>query len=186
MSFERICLESFDEDEPLTDEENEDFKRGFDTAARAAQEEREAAVENSLQELSSTLSDMAFGFEEARTYLSQRLHHLLVQVVETALPTILLESFGAYLNDVIETHFAEATCKPVQISVAPDVADYLSGQTTNDHSRFQFVADQTLAEGQAVLREDETHVMLDLPALLEALQSTLSNFDTLERKENHG
>lgn len=186
MTLERICLENFEEGNAPLPQESAEFRRGYEAAMRAAEDAHEAATLKALDELASTLGDMAFGYEEARAYLSKRLHHLLVQLAETALPSILQSSFGAHLNDVILTHFAEQAGQPIRIAVSPKMEAALSSSGTRGWSHVQFDPDSSLTRGQAVLCDGESRVMLDLPALLDVLQTTLTSFEPFERKETHG
>lgn len=186
MTFERISLESFERDGPAEPQESADYKRGYEAAMAAMEQSRAATTATALKELSATLNDMAFGFEEARVHLSARLHGLLMQLGSAALPQILKDSFGAHLNEVIEHHFDTLAGVPIQIAVTPDVEAELNGADSTPHPQFHFVSDPSLTTGQALINDGGAHVMLDLPSLLETLQSTLSSFDSFERTEKHG
>ena len=186
MTFERINLESFERDGPAEPQESADYKRGYEAAMSATEQSRAEATALALVELSSTLNDMAFGFEEARAHLSARLHGLLIQLGDVALPQILQDSFGAHLNEVVEQHFDTLAGAPIRIAVTPDVEAELNHADSSPHSQFHFVADPSLTTGQALIHDGDAHVMLDLPSLLETLQSTLSSFDSFERTEKHG
>lgn len=186
MTLSPVTLESFEDEGPLPAPESADFKRGFEAGVAAADESRDAATARAIQDLSSTLHDMNFGFEEARVHLMTRLRPLLTQLSEAALPEILHLSFGAFLNETIETHFSDLAQESLTISVTTDVANHLMAGPLSENPRFRFVADPSLEAGQAIIKGGDAHVLLDLPSLLHSLQTALSGLETQQGMENHG
>jgi len=186
MTLSPVTLENFEDDKAQAVPESSDFKRGYEAGRAAAIEARESATARAIQELSSTLHDMNFGYEEARLHLMGKLRPLLTQLSEIALPEILHLSFGAHLNELVETHFDGLAEECLAISVAPEVANRLKSGLSSGDPRFVFVPDTSLDAGQAIIKGGDTHVMLDLPDLLKTLQTALSGLETLQGAKNHG
>jgi flagellar assembly protein FliH len=186
MTLSPITLESFELTEPQTAPESPDFRRGFEAGLAAANETQQAATATAIQELSSTINDMNFGFEEARVHLLSKLRPLLSQLSEAALPEILHQSFGAHLNETIETQFNHLADETLSIAVTPEVASHLEANLQEKNPRFVFAADPDLDAGQAVIKGGNSQVMLDLQSLLHTLQTALSGLEAIQGMENHG
>ena len=184
MTSSRFTLESFECDGPIDVAQSADYSRGLADGRAQAETSQNADISRSIEGISSTLADMAFGYEEARLRVLERLHTLLGQVSEAVLPLIARETFGAHLIDVIEAEFQTTTSSPIMIAVAPDLVETLNTSSIGD--LFTFVANPTLDVGQALMCQDNTHILLDLPALTLALQSALNGLERPERTQSHG
>lgn len=185
MTLSRMTLESFEPADALPPEQSAEYQRGFQTGLMAAQQSEAADIRHSIEGIASTLSDMAFGYAEARIFLLNRIRPLLVQVAESVLPQIAQDTFAAHLVDVLHNDFATLVSEPIRISVNPSVIDTLSG-ALGDTSNFVVIADSELNSGQAVLKNPDTQIMIDLPALVLALQTALSGLEPLERIQSNG
>jgi len=184
MSFSHINLERFDDGIKSAQEKNADYKRGFSDGLAQATESDTAKRTQSITQVSSTLSDMSFGYEEARVNILRNLKSLLGQISEVVLPQIAKDTFGAHLLDVVESNFLMATDESIQISVAPNLVAALCN--THDEKRFSIIPDASLIEGQALIQETETQILLDLPALTLALQTALNGLELPERTQSNG
>ncbi len=184
MTSSVVTLESFEIDDPADIEQSAEYNRGLADGLAQAEASQNADLARSVERISSSLTDMAFGYEEARLHVLERLRPLLRQTSEAILPIIARETFGTHLIDVIEVEFQTAASAPIMISVARDLVETLNSTVTGD--LFTFVADQTLDVGQALLCQDNTHILLDLPALTLALQSALNGLERPERIQSHG
>jgi flagellar biosynthesis/type III secretory pathway protein FliH len=185
MTLTRVTLERF-EDTTTEVPKSADYIRGFADGERAAQNSDAAQLTTAVESVASTLSDMAFGYEEARVQLLEKIRPLLVQLSEAVLPGLALETFSAHLIDVITRDFEAATKRPIQISVPPDTADYLEGVLSGHDGNFTFVGDIELTKGQALLHDGDTHILIDFPALILALQTALNGVEPLERSLSNG
>lgn len=184
MISSRITLESFESDGQADVAQSADYKRGLAKGLAQAETSQNADLSRSIGEISSALTDMAFGYEQARLHVLERLHPVLGQIAEAVLPLIAIETFGAHLIDVIEAEFQTATSAPIMITVTPDLVETLRSSLTGNI--FTFFGDPMLDVGQALICQDTTHVLLDLPALTLALQSALNGLERPERIQFHG
>ncbi len=184
MTRAQITLECFDDAGAADPEPSFEYKRGLSDGLAQADASESARSVLALNEIASTLTDMSFGFEEARLHVMRDLHPLLGQIAEAILPFIAQETFGAHLIEEIERNFTATTDKPVKISTAPNMVATINDILTDGH--FTFVGDPSLDAGQALIRQDETYTLLDLPALVLALQTALNGFERPERIHSNG
>lgn len=186
MTESRVTLESFEDGSFGEPKESAEYKRGFVAGTEAAQAGEEAKLTQATAGIASALSDMAFGYSEARVQLMERIRPLLAQVAETVLPHLAREGFAAHLVDVLSRDFEQALNGPVQISVHPDAVTHLGQSLAGVSDNFCFCGDDTLSVGQALLKNEDANVMIDLPALILALQTALNGHEPLERSQPHG
>lgn len=187
MISRAVSFEDFDTDTGFEPDESAEFLRGVEeglTRAGASTATQEAAA---LSEIAAVLGDMAFGFAEARQQLAGMLHPLIMQVADSILPEIARETFAQHLADIITKSFLDAASRPVAIRVAPTFSGTLNEKLSAHHTgTFVFVEDAALSPGQAIIQNDHSHEMLDLPALTTALQTALYGLATPERNASHG
>ena len=183
MTFARITLESF-EDETLGPNPvlSPDYKKGFDEGVKQAEATLAAQQALALADINATFDDMAFGYAEARSELLDQIRPILAQVAETLLPALAQETFTAYLLETLDRTFGDVTDLTIEVAVAPNMVAVL--QETDP--KFKPVADPSLALGQAVLRRGDTHIMIDIPTLVAALQAALQGLDETQRTQAHG
>ena len=184
MTSARVTLESFDGDGQPRRAQSADYKRGFSDGLLQARDSSEAGLAQAVAEISATLNDMAFGYEEARLQTLETLRPLLAQVADAILPMVAQETFSAHLLDVIERAFQTAIDAPIQIGVAPEILVPITKAHQND--RFTFVSDNAVDSGQALIVQGDTRVLLDLPALLAELQTALLSLEPPERTQSYG
>jgi len=186
MTLVRIDLEKFDDGVSLEPEENADFKLGFEAGQANARASDTAALARATEAISATLSDMDFGYTEARVLLLEQIRPLLTQVAEAILPQIAQESFATHLVDVLFADFELATKEPTKITLSPSAIDHVRTALSGTSENFVFDADANLTEGQALLKNGNVQIMVDLPALTLDLQNALNGLETLQRSPLNG
>ncbi|MDC0116170.1 hypothetical protein OAH97_01675 [Octadecabacter sp.] len=186
MSFASIDLENFDDGVTPEPEESAEFKLGFEAGQAEALESNAAALTHATEAISATLADMAFGYTEARVMLLNRVRPLLAQVADVVLPQIAQDSFAAHLVEVLFADFETATTEPIRITLNPIAIKHVSSALSEVAENFVFVADTALTDGQALLENAGTEIMIDLPALSLALHNALNGLETLKRSSSHG
>lgn len=186
MTLSRVTLESFEPEGAAEPRQSAEFQRGFEAGIAHAQTGHIAGQQKALSEIALRLNDMTFGYAEARLHLLDQIRPLLAQVAETVLPDVLNATFTQHLADILAGSFDEATQAPVEIGVAPEMVADLQAGMGETKTSFTFVADNEMKAGQAVLKRGETHLMIDFPALLDALQAALLGLEHSERTATHG
>jgi hypothetical protein len=182
----KVELESFDDGPVAERRESAEYLRGFAAGTEKALSGQTAKLARATQDISATLSDMAFGYAEARVQILNRTRPLLTQVAEVIVPQIAQESFALHLVDVLERDFNAASEEPLRIAVHPDIAEHLARNMADRSDTFFIVGDPTLIDGQALLRQSDTHIIIDLPALTQALQTALNGLESRERSQSNG
>jgi len=186
MTILGIELEVFEDDTAPAPRESFDYKRGFEAGVASCNDTNEANLAAAVADISSTLSDMTFGYAEVRVQLLERIRPLLCQVADAILPEIAKESFAAHLVETLTSHIEETAMLPVQIAVNPEAVDYLTSALSSHAGDFTFVANERLTDGQAILQNSDSHVMIDLSALTLALQTALNGLEPPERNTSNG
>lgn len=186
MTLSRVTLEQFDDGTATRPNDSADYTRGFEEGLAAARGSAEVELSHSMSEISSTLADMSFGYEEASRLLLDRIRPLLTQVSEALLPQLANESFTAHLVEVLQADFESTVGEPIQIFVHPTAVEQLTDDLSDTTNAFVFVPDPTLTHGQAILKNPESQIMIDLPALTQALQTALNGLEPFERTQSNG
>lgn len=186
MRQSHINFENFDTAEADKPAPSADYLRGFEAGLADALTSNEAARKDALISISTCLQDMQFGYSEARIKLLNELRPLIAQLVDVVLPEITSASFTAYLRDVLTSSFQSVTDSPVEIAVAPDALLDLEGSKLSEIRPFTLIADPHLKVGQARLKDNQDHTMIDVPALLAALQAALQGLEFNERISGNG
>jgi len=184
MNTSRIDLERFEGDGANLQFESPDYRRGKADGLIHAETLNSSKIAQSINEISSTLSDMAFGYEEARHYILEQMQPLVRQISDKALPEIAKVVFGAHLSEVVNFELQKSASLPIQIAVAPDLLPTFDGLKDYDHC--VFVSDPKLADGQAVIQQQDVEVFLDLPSLVLALQTALNGLESPKRSIRNG
>jgi len=186
MSSSNFILEDFDTLSPEKPK-SADYCLGYEAgkldALAAAQQSQAVAI----GEVAASLEDMAFTLVEAQTLIENMLRPLIIQLAETALPSILQDSFGAHLMDVVMSGFDNLKTEPVTVRLGPDVASTLEEAVPPEIiARFNFEHDPLLEPGQALLTQKNKDILIDLPALSQELQRALLGLASHERTESNG
>lgn len=181
-----VYLESFDGPEQTERVLSADYKRGFADATEAAEASHAARIAEAAQEVSTTLKDMTFGFEEARHFMEGRMAPVLGQVAELIVPDILQATFRLHLIQTLDHVVKTDVARPVLVAVHPDVVTLLQDAGPEMPPQVQLVADASLKAGQAVIADDGEATLLDLASLSEALTAALTAIETNERRKIHG
>jgi len=181
-----LKLENFDPGTSQEPKQSPDYLRGVEDGRASVANEVAARQAEALGRLANTLSDMAFGYTEARAHLISRITPVLAQVAEVALPEILHATFAHHLLDQVKGEIREATGGPLLISVSAAMAEHLEAADLPDLNQFRFAALADLSEDQALIQGGASDIFLDLNQVLEELQTALRGLESLERTTEHG
>lgn len=184
MSAFRIDLERFEGDGANLYVESADYLRGKADGLSLAETQNSAKIAQSLNEVSSKLTDMAFGYQEARHHILEQMQPLVRQIADKVLPEIAQISFGVHLSEVINSELQNSASLPIQIAVAPHMLPSFDGMPEFDHC--VFVADPNLEDGQALIQQDASEVFLDLPSLILSLRTALNALESPNRSIRNG
>jgi len=186
MSLARISLESFETSGDLPKKESAEYQRGYNAGRLWASEQAETETQKHIAAIATRFEDMTFTFAEANVFLSERLRPLLLQVAEAVLPAIAKETFAAHLVETIQDHFNDIAGRPIEIAVPPDAVSDLSALKLQTSEVFKLVPNPDLSLGQAIIRHDDAHLIVDVSALISDLQAALNGFELSKRKQQNG
>ena len=117
MNTSRINLERFEGDGANMQLESPDYRRGKADGLVHAETLKSVKIAQSISEVLSTLNDMAFGYEEARHHILEKMQPLVRQISDTVLPDIAKVVFGAHLSEVINFELQKSASSPIQIGI---------------------------------------------------------------------
>lgn len=179
-------LENFDDGDLTERPQSAEYKRGFADAQAAAQSSDAAQLARSLSEVSSTLKDMAFGYEEARQVMTSRVAPVLNQIAELVVPEVLEATFGHHLVQALSGSIQAVASAPIPIGVNPETLAQLAANEVDVPPQFELVEDTSLTTGQAVVVTPDSPFLLDLASLSSALKTALNAVEPFERSLKNG
>ncbi|WP_281981082.1 hypothetical protein [Thalassorhabdomicrobium marinisediminis] len=182
MTLSPLSLECFELEGAVPPPPSRDFTKGFEAGLAQASEALAAQKLTDLTAIQAVLSDMQFGYTEARLQLLEQIRPLLTQVAETVLPAVLKDTFAQHLSDTIYQTIDATMPDAVSLSVAPSTIEEIRTALP----ALAVVADADLDPGQAIITRPDTRTMIDTPALLDALNAALQGLDPLQRTQSHG
>lgn len=181
-----ITLEIFDSGAPVSEPESHDYKRGFEDGLEKANTMVEAELSSVASELNATLSDMAFGYEEALQQILTKLTPLVSQISELVVPAILADTFQTHLTQTLDTAIKAECGGGFQILVSPENAKLLVSSELGTSLSYDFLPCTDLADGQAIISSGDASQVLDLVALSNALRTALQGIEQTERSQMNG
>lgn len=166
----------------------EDWQNGHAAGFEEARVLAEADANALGAEIVQSLSDMSFGFAEARAAVLQQLEPLFDALISKFLPEFAAQSMVPMIRDRLMAIAADAIDRPLTLSVPPDqivaVSDLLAEAP---NLPFTARSDPTLGSGQALVSAADHEEMIDLGAVLAVAQETLSALaDTPQERSQNG
>ena len=186
MISAQLSLEDFEANDVASVQQSPDYLRGFEHGQTAARAESATLQAEAIETLANTLSDMQFGYEEARGFLTAQIAPILSQLADVVLPEVLRDTFAQHLVETIMTAIGEATNEPLQIVVSPSQLRNLQAANLPELKQFEFVERSSLPDEQALILGGPCDVILDTQFLLHELQTALRGLDSPERTTQHG
>lgn len=163
------------------------YDAGF-AAGQAAAMAQQSVVEASLVE---ALSDMSFGFEEARQHILGGLAPLFQALIDQLLPRTIEESFHARLAETLQNLALDRARGPVRLIVHPNqVAAVSTLLPSVSGLEFELHQDPEVGQHGALISQGTSESILDVDDLIEEIRKTLSaifdHSDSSQELSNHG
>ena len=172
-----LLLEAFDADPvdafempPLP---NEDYLNGFAEGEAAA---KEAFAQDQLtlkSELVQSVSDMAFGYEEASAQMIANLDPLFKVMLKKLLPATLSKGLNAMLYDLLISTAKIDALAPITISVHPDQLEAAKSALEDTTANLLLQSDLSLGPHAALTQSVSGESVLDLDAALSEINGVL-------------
>ena len=123
-----LHLMSFDEpaEAPATNGPSADYLKGFEDGAAAARTVAEKENNRLTAETVAALSELSFGYHEAKHLFAASLRPLFQAISDRIVPMVMHETFGRQLTDILEQESVKAMTTPITISLAPGDYDRFS------------------------------------------------------------
>ncbi|SEM60233.1 flagellar assembly protein FliH [Loktanella fryxellensis] len=160
----------------------------FDAGYAQATDDMAARQAQLSQDLVQGISDIGFGFAEARLHVMAGLEPLFRALVAKVLPTILPDSFRSHLTAHL-VHVAKADmATPFRLKVHPSQLTAVGDCLPDAIARLLVLSgDATLGPHVALITRSESETLLDHDALNRDITAALSAlFDDITESRAHG
>lgn len=185
-----LVLDCFDttETEDVDPAISEAYEQGF----AAGLESKTSAIESNKaileDNLISAISDLGFGYVEARSHLADGLRGLFSTITNRLVPQMLEATFAAHLAGELLDQCEAALSRPITLHLHPDkvgtVEPFLSAATG---LTITCVGDETLGPSEARWGSANHEMTYDLAPLADSIRTALEAvlYETT-KVENHG
>lgn len=185
-----IRLELFDAPEPADIEcgPSAEFTAGYAEGLKAGLTESAATQARMTEELVASLTELEFGYAEARHHILHTLAPLFELIARRIVPTALSASLGPEIARIIAAAVDQSATAPVQIYAPPESIEVLT--PIFDHRLavpWELRGDADLTNGQVRWATGTAEMLIDQNLIMTKIQDALATIlDEAERKTAHG
>lgn len=171
------------DDDALEEQRLQSFERGYGAGWEDAMAAQQQGQDQLGADLSATLSDLSFTYQEALTRMSLSLEPMFQSLTRAVLPETLDRGFTGRLTEQLLDMAQEQIEQPMQLIVPPGAANSIEALLPSELSRpVKVVEDPTLQTGQARLQVGIARRAVDCGALLDAISAAFDAY-IFEAKE---
>ncbi len=177
-----VAVHLLDED-ALEEQRLAAFEQGYGAGWEDAVQAQEQTGTQLSSDLSATLSDLSFTYQEALTRMTLSLEPMFQSLVQTILPETIEHGFAKRLTEQLCDMAREQVGQPLQLTVPAGTWDQVEAMLPQDISpRPQVIEDVSLQPGQARLQVGIAQREVDCAALLSSIAATFDAY-LFEAKE---
>ena len=177
-----VAVHLLDED-ALEEQRLAAFEQGYGAGWEDAVQAQEQTGTQLSSDLSATLSDLSFTYQEALTRMTLSLEPMFQSLVQTILPETIEHGFAKRLTEQLCDMAREQVDQPLQLTVPAGTSDQVEAMLPQDISpRPQVIEDVSLQPGQARLQVGIAQREVDCAALLSSIAATFEAY-LFEAKE---
>ncbi len=177
-----VAVHLLDED-ALEEQRLAAFEQGYGAGWEDAVQAQEQTGTQLSSDLSATLSDLSFTYQEALTRMTLSLEPMFQSLVQTILPETIEHGFAKRLTEQLCDMAREQVDQPLQLTVPAGTSDQVEAMLPQDISpRPQVIEDVSLQPGQARLQVGIAQREVDCAALLSSIAATFDAY-LFEAKE---
>ena len=159
------------------------YQAGWDDAISSVQEDNTRIS----AELERNLREMGFAYHEARSQMLQSIEHLLMGVLDKALPEVWAPGLAAEAINYLTPHFEEATDLPVRLVVSPEDVSFFEVIL---QQKFPFdvdlVTEEQMSAGHVYMRLLDREASVDFPELAAKIKQKIQDMYDLNKETDHG
>lgn len=171
------------DDEALEEHRLEAFERGYGAGWEDATTAQEQGRSQLSADLSASLSDLSFTYQEALTRMALSLEPMFESLTRTVLPEILDQGFATRLTGQLTEMARNQIGQPMHLMVPVGTAEQIGAVVPQDLSPpVQVVEDPTLQPGQARIQVGTARREVDCGALLTSVTGAFDAY-IFEAKE---
>ena len=184
-----FAFEDFAEPAPVADPQvSRDWQEGYDAGVAATRAEHGETQAQLSQEVIQALSDITFGFAEARLHVLAGLEPLFRALVNRILPAALADAFPAHIVSRLLAAAKTDISQPFRVLLHPTQIDAINDILPEQLAALLTVeASSSLSPHTAMIDGPTAETALDHDALLTELSESLSAlFDHITESRSHG
>lgn len=153
------------------------YRAGWDDAVAAQDDE----IGRLRSDLGRNLAEMALSYRDARRHVLAAIEPLLEEMVARVLPAAARHSLGAIILDELRPAAGQLAAGPVAVRTAPanrDLVERLLAEAmpAGADVPLTVTADDTLDEGQALLKTGSRETSIDLARTVAAIETAVRAF----------
>ena len=173
---------------PAPDPQHPEELPGYAEGYAAAMAEIEASQTRLAQEVVQAISDITFGFAEARLHVMAGLEPMFRTLIDTVLPATLPESFRAHVVARLVANARTDVARPFVLALHPGQIDAVTAILPPPLAALlTLTPDPRLSPHAASIRQGDLETALDHDALLaEVTQALSALFDHITESKAHG
>ncbi len=159
------------------------FEQGYGAGWEDAVQAQEQSGAQLSSDLSATLSDLSFTYQEALTRMTLSLEPMFQSLVQTVLPETIEHSFATRLTEQLCEMAREQVGQPLQLTVPAGTSDQVEAVLPQDISpRPRVTEDASLQPGHARLQVGTAQREVDCANLLSSIAAAFDAY-LFEAKE---
>ncbi|WP_074737299.1 ABC transporter ATP-binding protein [Ruegeria halocynthiae] len=165
------------DEEALEEQRLAAFERGYGAGWDDAVQAQEQGRAQLGSDLSATLSDLSFTYQEAMTRMTLSLEPMFQSLVQVVLPETFERGFATRLAEQLGEMAGEQIGQPMHLTVPAGTSEQVAALLPQDISpRLQLVEDPSLLPGQARLQVGIARREMDCAALLKSIATAFDAY----------
>lgn len=171
------------DEEALEEQRLAAFEQGYGAGWEDALQTQEQGRNQLEADLTATLSDLSFTYQEALTRMTFSLEPMFQSLIETVLPETLERGFATRLTEQLSEMAREQVGQPMQLTVPVGASSQIEALLPQDPATApQVIEDPALEPGQARLQVGTSRREVDCTALLASIAGAFDAY-LFEAKE---
>lgn len=158
------------------------YGAGWDDAVSAQSQEQQRL----RADLARNLQSLAFTYHEARSHVLRAVEPLFEMVLDRILPDLARRALAPRIVAALRPLVAEAADAPIHLTVAPSARPAVEAALAETPSLpLEIIEEETLGEGQAVLRLGRSETRVDLDRAVADITTAVRGFFDLNEENIH-
>lgn len=153
------------------------YEQGYGAGWNDALQAQSDDIARLRSDLGRSLSEMEFGYRDARRHILTALEPLLRDIVGKVLPALAQQTLGPMILEQLQPITADLAATPIEVCTAPANRELVERLLKHGGDLpLRVVAEPTLSEGQAYLKLAGREAKVDLDRVITAITGAVGAF----------